>query len=191
MVKNTSGGSGHKGQARKNVIASRDSDKRTRFKSDEAEMYAIVTANLGNGMCHVMTTDGTVWLCYIRGKFRGRSKKDNIIAKEKWVLVGRRTYESCDTSPTKKSNCDLLEVYSDLDVDRLKASSSFDYGKFQPTASKCIGQGNDILFTDSTQEDEHVAMTSMPNTQRITLNGGGGGGGGVLGLDDADFLDFI
>ena len=121
MVKNTKGGSGHKGQARKYTTNASGASK-TRFAEDEGEIYAQVTAVLGNGMCHVICADNKKRLCMIRGKFRGRGKNDNILNMNKWVLIGIREFESEKTGIGKDlDRCDLLEVYSDLDKDRLKS----------------------------------------------------------------------
>ena len=121
MVKNTKGGSGHKGQARKYTTNASGASK-TRFAEDEGEIYAQVTAVLGNGMCHVICADNKKSLCLIRGKFRGRGKNDNILSMNKWVLIGIREFESEKTGIGKDlDRCDLLEVYSDLDKDRLKS----------------------------------------------------------------------
>jgi len=120
MVKNTKGGSGHKSQARKFAGGSaKTTNKATRFSQDEYEYYAQVVATLGNGMCHVMCKDGKKRLCHIRGKFRGRGMRDNMVKNGVWVLVGGRDFEAERTKDDKKlENCDLLEVYSDLDKER-------------------------------------------------------------------------
>lgn len=122
MVKNTTGGGRTKGQARKFV----NSVKQTthlRVSNDECEVYAQVTKMLGNGMCHVLCIDQQTRLCHIRGKFRGRGKRDNFIGNNTWILVGLREWEldRGDGKECKKlQNCDLLEVYSSIDVERLK-----------------------------------------------------------------------
>ena len=51
MVKNTTGGSKHKGQARKLVNA--PVSNKIQYSQDDDECYAIVSKMLGNGMCHV------------------------------------------------------------------------------------------------------------------------------------------
>ena len=51
MVKNTTGGSKHKGMARKLVNA--PISNKIRFSEDDDECYARVVKMLGNGMCHV------------------------------------------------------------------------------------------------------------------------------------------
>ena len=90
MVKNVKGGSGHKSQARKHVMASSRANHKTRLSENEYEIYAQVTALLGNGMCHVKDIDNKEYLCIIRGKFRGRGKRDNMLIRGKWVLIGIR-----------------------------------------------------------------------------------------------------
>lgn len=121
MVKNVKGGSGHKSQARK--FASTGVSKQTsklRIVEEDGEIYAQVTKVFGNGMCDVLCIDEKTRLCIIRGKFRGRGKRDNTIRPGSWVLVGKREWES--EKKDEKEKCDLLEVYSDFDIERLKKS---------------------------------------------------------------------
>ena len=118
MVKNLSGGTGHKKQASKHTQAPTFTVK-LRIVLEEGEVYAQVTKLLGNGMCHVLCDDGKTRLCFIRGKFRGRGKRDNTLSPGKWILIGLRDYES--GKKNKMDNCDLLEIYSDQDKDRLQA----------------------------------------------------------------------
>jgi len=118
MVKNT-GGNKTKGQARKFVTAPKSNT--LRLSEDVCEVYAQVTKTLGNGMCHVICIDGTTRLCHIRGKFRGRGKRDNTINNGSWILVGLREWELDKKSDGKKlQNCDLLEVYDSSDKEKLK-----------------------------------------------------------------------
>lgn len=121
MVKNVKGGSGHKSQARK--FASTGVSKQTsklRIVEEDGEIYAQVTKVFGNGMCDVLCIDEKTRLCIIRGKFRGRGKRDNTIRPGSWVLAGKREWES--EKKDEKEKCDLLEVYSDFDIERLKKS---------------------------------------------------------------------
>lgn len=118
MVKNT-GGNKTKGQARKFVTAPKSNI--LRVSEDECELYAQVTKTLGNGMCHVVCIDNITRLCHIRGKFRGRGKRDNTLNNGSWILVGLREWELDKKSDGKKlQNCDLLEVYDNSDKDKLK-----------------------------------------------------------------------
>lgn len=162
MVKNTKGGSGHKSQARKFAGGSmKTANKATRFSQDEYEYYAQVVATLGNGMCHVMCKDGKKRLCHIRGKFRGRGMRDNMVKNGVWVLVGGRDFEAERTKDDKKlENCDLLEVYSDLDKERLKNLGGFsDFIARDHTFTNTVGQADDELeFTDNATEDEYFNL---------------------------------
>jgi translation initiation factor IF-1 len=120
MVKNTTGGSKHKGMARKLVNAP-VSDK-IRFSEDEDECYAKVTKMLGNGMCHVTLLHKDVIheniVCHIRGKFRSRNKKSNLVAVGGVVLVGLRSWTS------NLDACDLLCIYNDNQISSLNLPSS-------------------------------------------------------------------
>lgn len=130
MVKNTHGGSGHKKFARKHTGAV--SSNKLRVSEDEGEIYAVVTKMLGNGMFHCYCIDGTVRLGHIRGKFTGRGKRNNLVECGKWILIGLREWDvpskkSYSVSKEKIQKCDLLEVYSDSDKQRLKESVSEDW----------------------------------------------------------------
>ena len=92
-----------------------------RVMEEEGEVYAIVTKMLGNG-CNVHCIDGVSRLCMIRGKFQGKGKSMNIISPGTWVLIGLRDWESVKEGGIQK--CDLLEVYSHVDKERLKSASA-------------------------------------------------------------------
>jgi translation initiation factor 1A len=126
MVKNTHGGSGHKKFGRK-FTTNVAKNNRLRVSEDEGEVYAIVTKMLGNNMFHCHCIDNVIRLGHIRGKFTGRSKRDNIVQCGKWCLIGLRVWDTSSdkhSAKTKTQQCDLLEVYSDSDKLRLKDSIS-------------------------------------------------------------------
>jgi translation initiation factor 1A len=161
MVKNTTGGSKAKGQARKFVNAPKQSNN-LRVSQDECEVYAQVTKMLGNGMCHVLCIDNNTRLCHIRGKFRGRGKRDNFISNNNWVLVGLREWEldKQDTSNkpnAKLQNCDLLEVYSQLDIDRLKNTIDEDWSIFNNGFDKNKKEEDDFDFIDE-KNSEYIEL---------------------------------
>jgi hypothetical protein len=105
MVRNTTGGSKTKSQARKSFVKS-DTTSSIRTPQNEFELIATVTKLLGNGMCYVsIPSFPDPLICHIRGKFRGRSKKHNIVNIGSTILVGLRDWES----PHFK-NTDLLHI---------------------------------------------------------------------------------
>ena len=118
MVKNLRGGN-NKNVARKKVISNSSSTSHfTTYSSNPLEMYAVVTKIDGN-TCHVRCLDNIVRLCMIRGNFKGRGKRDNLIVLGSWLLVGLREWES--VKPNKMSKCDLMEVYNEHDKNQLKS----------------------------------------------------------------------
>jgi len=173
MVKNTKGGTGHKSQARKYENTGKQSNFKTRHSEDEHEHYAQVVAMLGNGMCHVICKDGKKRLCIIRGKFRGRGKRDNTLTNGKWVLVGGRDFESEKTGEGKDlEKCDLLEVYSDLDKERLKSLGGFNEfiardNTFVPISGS--SRDNEFEFSDNAREDEYNNLMSELKPKQISL----------------------
>lgn len=177
MVKNTKGGSGHKGQARKFVVPSSSKQMvKTRVALEDGELYAQVTKMLGNGMCHVLCQDNKTRLCFIRGKFRGRGKRDNMISNGRWILIGLRDYES-EKAGGKLDNCDLLDVYSDQDKERLKNQvQTVNWTQFilNDRSNTNTNEGDENIddgfdFTDE-KEDEYKKIMEMDlNPKKINL----------------------
>ena len=128
MVKNL-GGNKAKGQARKYVNNDKKVNKNVRVSSDSLEIYAQVEKVLGNGMYNVVCIDGRNRLCHSSGKFKGRNKKDNFVKLGTWLLIGLRDYESSSTNK-KLENCDLLEVYNELETEKLKTTVNEDWSLF-------------------------------------------------------------
>jgi len=175
MVKNVKGGSGHKSQARKFTTPSSSKQvTKTRFAIEDGELYAQIVKYLGNGMCHVLCHDEKTRLCHIRGKFRGRGKRDNMITNGKWVLVGIRDYES-EKSGGKLENCDLLDVYSEQDKERLKNQvQGVNWKVFvsNDNTNTLVTKEDEIIFSDE-KEDEYIKLMEMDisgsNAKKINM----------------------
>jgi hypothetical protein len=116
MGKNTGGGSRHKKQAKKNMNVAPSS--RLRVAKEEGEIYAKVIKINGNSMADVLCEDKQIRLLIIRRKFKGRHKRDNGIAVNQIILVGRRLWEV--VSSKKKQKVDLLYVYSSGQLSELR-----------------------------------------------------------------------
>jgi len=128
MVRNEGGGNKMKHLARKHVNgSSQQQNKFLRVSLSKDEIYAYVVRLLGNSMCLVKCVDGYERLCHIRGKFTGRSKRENVMSQGTWVLVGLRQWDSekefaSKASKTEKNiqKCDLLEIYSASEREKLR-----------------------------------------------------------------------
>ena len=153
MVKNTTGGKGSKGLARKKETAF--TCKLRLPEDDEYEIFAIVTKSLGNCMFHVNCINGLEKLLLrVRGKFSGRNKRNNFISVGTYVLVGLRDFEK-----PKYENCDLLEIYSDQEVKRLIDIPSIRNSRFFIQTAETLNNGgektegkiseDDIVFSDT------------------------------------------
>ena len=117
MVKNTTGGNKAKQQGRRFAIAASQAVTSVRKVAEAGEMYAVVSRVFGGKFCQVTCQDGTVRRCSIRKKFMARRRGENNVAVGVWVLVGLYDWEvRADGSQT----CDLLEVYSPAEKDRLR-----------------------------------------------------------------------
>ena len=151
MVKNTTGGSKHKSMARKLVNA--PASNKIRFSEVEDECYAKVVKMLGNGMCHVnILYQNNIHqnvVCHIRGKFRSRNKKNNLVTLGGTLLVGLRTWTS------KIDACDLLCVYNDNQINSLNLPSSL-LNSVQSLYSSNDNSSQDILFSNDNDNDNDI-----------------------------------
>ena len=106
MVKNSTGGNKAKGFARKNLVK-RDTALRT--ANEEGEIYAQAVKVMGGNIASAIDINGLPLRAHIRGKFRGRGKRDNFIEPGTWLLVGLHSWETDKT--TSKSgeirNCEI------------------------------------------------------------------------------------
>jgi len=173
MVKNVTGGSKTKGQARK-FISSSSSSSKLRVSEDENEVYAQVTTNFGNSMCEVICIDNKKRLCHIRGKFKGRGKRDNFITRGSWLLVGLREWESTESREAKGKlpNCDLLEVYNDMDKERLKTTVHINWSVFLENDSKNTNTEKadaTFEFTDENTEEYASLIEAQSRTVGTTI----------------------
>jgi len=84
--------------------------------AENGENYAIVLRRLGNGNFLVKLKDSTERICAIRQKFNRKNK--DVIEVGTWLLVADREYS------TKKTHCDMLEVYSKSEVNKLMEISN-------------------------------------------------------------------
>ena len=186
MVKNA-GGNKAKGYARKNMMKGNSA---LRVSEDPAEIYAQAVKVSGGSICRVNSLKGIEMNCHIRGKFRGRGKKDNLIVPGTWLLVGLREWEK-EPLPNKLLNCDLIEVYSDSDKAKLKNSVTFvDWSPFITNDTKSIGMvestteaANDIVFADDkTQEYQALIKAHLEESSKS-------GKSIIIATDDGEEID--
>ena len=122
MVKNKKGGSGHKKMARKNVAPKGGySNRKLRKPKEEGEIFARVTAIHGGGHAGILCADGKERTLVIRGKFRGRNKRDNTIRTNSIIMAALRSVTMGEVvNPKKKEKADLIYVYNESQLDELK-----------------------------------------------------------------------
>ena len=164
MVRNKTGGSKHKKQARKNGNQSTHTIiTRLRNVKEPCEMYAIVSHMLGHGNCHVKCNDGVTRLCVIRKKFRQRNKRSNMVQSGSYVLVGLRDWEVQAVHKIEK--CDLLEVYDRKQHDDIKADPDFNaiYMKDIYSSTGTYSKSQDI------SEDSRYVFDRSPST-KVNVN---------------------
>ena len=137
MPKNVSGGKRAKGMARKRVNGPTKGPIRLRVPECEEERVGVVDKMLGNGMFYVKLDTGEQLLGHIRGKHAGRNKRDNFVKIGGIVLVGLRDFEGDNIK-----NCDLLEVYGDLELEALSGVVDLSFA----TSTNKETSENDVQF---------------------------------------------
>jgi len=160
MVKNTSGGSKSKGMARKNVNGAKQPSK-LRVVAEEGELFAVVVKILGGAICFVLGMDNVERNCHIRGKFRGGHRRDNMLKAGTLVLVGDWGFTSSKAGKTPE--CDLLEVYSDIEKERLKKSVTnvnWSFANVADSKSTDVSNVDDntLVFSNDATQDEYAAL---------------------------------
>ena len=126
------------------------SEKTTRFSTDKDEVYATVNRMLGSNICEVLCVDGKIRLCIIRGKFSGKGRRDNRLCRGKWVLVGLRGWE---LTSKEKQKCDLLEVYSDNDKEKLIKNSRENFRVFLSVSEDDHIDHDHVQFINDREEE--------------------------------------
>jgi initiation factor 1A len=176
--KNIHGGAGHKKFARKHN-AGGSKNNRLKVAENEYEIYGIATNMLGNNMFHCHCIDNVIRLCHIRGKFTGRSKRDNMVESGKWVLVGLRDWTDSKTENDNKKmqHSDLLEVYSEMDKHRLKECVNANWSVLENndvTRDLCGTNEIEPGFVFGTDQDferdKLIEEMQSSSAQRITFN---------------------
>lgn len=171
MVKNQNGGKNSKKMGRKFVTNPSATNRKIRKVEEEGELYAVVTKLFGNGMFSANDIEGKERLCIMRNKFRGRGKRDNNVSLGSWVLVGEREFESC-----AKPKHDLLEVYSDIEKQKLKHSGDPVFSKLRSEFDNKNKETNDeedddlVFGNGETDKYSELLKTVYANTDEATTD---------------------
>ena len=196
MVVNKKGGNKGKKMARKHMTTNKTSTF-LRISNDPLEIYAITTKMLGNNMFHCIDTRGVLRLGHIRRKFSGRGKHGNLITMGTWVLVGLREYENTsENKPNKLENCDILEVYTTTEKDRLRDTVDENWTTLinNDQSAKIIASSSanapmdDLIFSNDA-EITNTTNNENVNTISLSLSIGEGKKNEDEG-DDEDAFDF-
>uniref|UniRef100_A0A6C0DRF9 S1-like domain-containing protein n=1 Tax=viral metagenome TaxID=1070528 RepID=A0A6C0DRF9_9ZZZZ len=174
MVKNSTGGKCAKSLARK--LQTQSTSEMLQISTCELEQYSCVTKILGNGMCEIYTNKNIRLIGHIRNKMKGRNIRNNLVTVGSIVLAGLREWESMP------KNCDILCVYDDRDVDRLKSMPNVDIShvlqlrftnsNFGAGISKQnMEKNDDITFTNDIY-DTHISnkIETTATTESFTLD---------------------
>jgi hypothetical protein len=152
MVKNSTGGNKSKKMARKNQnnASSYEVKEVRKMVPDSGEMYAVVSKLYGGRECQVLCLDGKSRRCVIRTKFSWKTKSENVLSIGVWILVGMRDWEVRQDGTEK---CDLLEVYSRAEKDKLRQVEKCNFGHLL-TINSNDDDKNDEMFSGKHNELE-------------------------------------
>ena len=159
--------------------------------AEDGEMYACVDNMVGNGRAAVIGSDGNPYHCVIRQKFKGRHKRDNMMVRGTWCLVGARDWESRQKGVAV---CDLLHVYRDSDVASIKKKETTNLGSLIATED-LIKSGNAETIDDGIVFTNDIDAAELREQLTDTLLGGEDDLGDTMdtmdtiGIDD-DEIDF-
>jgi initiation factor 1A len=142
MVKNAFGGSKSKSIARKHETST---SQFIRMIQDPSEKFAIVKKIFGGSICQVFCDDLLTRQAIIRGKFRGKGKRHNIISSGTLVLVGLRDF-------SHSLICDIIEVYSPTEFYSISQKPSFPSFILHNNIQQ--HHDDDFLFDNSTSHNE-------------------------------------
>ena len=170
MVKNK-GGNKQKRLGRKHLATNQDT--KTRFSTSTEEKYACCTKVIGQGYFEVLCIDSKTRLCIARKKFKGRSKRDNLITVGTKLLIGTRDYET--TKEGKLEKCDVLEVYREHNYNQIvQHETTYDWSIF-----------NDVGLIDKqdSNTDTNIVFTNEEPLPQISS------GNTIIEEDDIDIDD--
>ena len=138
---------------------------------EEGEKYAIVRKLLGGTRCEVFCDDSITRQAIMRGKFTGRKKRQNIISAGTILLVGTRDWATVKEGKTEE--CDVLEVYSGLEIDQLKQRPNFPTDFLDTSMRDIFGNSKAATKTDefmfSSIEEVDIASSDAENTSAVVL----------------------
>ena len=155
MVKNNTGGNKSKGFARKNLTKR---DSALRFAKEDGEIYAQAVKVMGGAFISAIDVDGNPLRGHIRGKFRGRGKRDNFISPNTWLLVGLHEWGGNSAI----NDCDILEVYTDADKHKLKNTAThINWSLFITNDSKTFNSES----TTHVDEEQGIKFSTEDNTE--------------------------
>ena len=161
MVKNITGGNKSKKQARSSFAPQQT--QHVRKATEEDEIYAVVTKIFGGSNCQVMCNDGISRSCVIRNKFKTFGKRDNILSIGVWILVGVRTWE---VRPNGVQKCDLLEVYSQTEKDKLQQVESCSFKVLTSAVDTNKDDKNsELIFSNNVDTYNDNDNNDMPTTE--------------------------
>jgi translation initiation factor IF-1 len=157
MVRNINGGCKTKSRARKDITDSSSTSREIRLPTNELEYIAYVNKACGDGRFDVILSDGEKNSCIVRGKHKGKGKRNNLVTIGSLILVGLREWEN----PRKTS--DLICIYSPYEIENIKRMPSICLSNFP---SDSIDNDND-LFSNECYDDipKQVIKTDINNIE--------------------------
>jgi len=167
------GGCNGKKVAHKHAVKSTKSG--LRISQNKCEIYGVVKRLNGNTF-DVTCVDDKERRCFIRGKFKGRGKRDNIIEVDKWVLIGLREFQQVPSElvlvngKKEMEMCDLLEVYSPSEKETLKRTHGIYMKESELARSIAQTTGNEETLQFVDMDTLRYQKIASQKVETIRLN---------------------
>jgi initiation factor 1A len=154
MGRNQYGGNKQKSMANKVV------EVPMRYASSHLELYAKVTKACGNGMFQLEDNNANIYIGHVRGKMRGKSKRNNLVKLNDILLIGLREWESL------KKNADILYIYEENQVQLLSDNARHPTDRLIERSDIITYDYNDSDNTKTkSHEKEEVVVINFDDTE--------------------------
>lgn len=128
------------GGNKQKAMENSNNDNHVLFKTDESQIYVVVTKNLGNSSFQVSDENNNLYTAIVRGKMKGRAKRKFFININDILLVQFRDFAS------NKNVTDIIQIYNSNHYPLIKNAQSLLLITQQNIKDKHYND-NDIIFT--------------------------------------------
>lgn len=187
-MRNKGGGNKNRGAARKGGAAGgargRAAQRVLHLATETGEVYAQAVKVLGGQLASAIDLQGRPLMVHIRGKFRGKNKRDNFISPGTWLLVGLFDFTAGGGSGGAHTEAarhgDLMEVYTDAEKLQLRNQvTSVNWDLFMQNDQRAISKEMSTIAAGSAGGEPATTVDFVDDdayVQHMTASAGPGAG---------------